>query len=196
MAETGNFGLLHYQGPKQLTSMKKLLFPLVAGGLLALNHTSFAALEDFVVSLDGAQDGGGGRQGSGFGTLTLDTTANTLTFNNIFWSGLSADSTASHIHGPNPAGVNAGVIYFLSSPAPFTTTGPGIRSGTISGVMNLSNPTQNGVNYPIANQIADLENGLWYINIHSSDGAGGGFPGGEIRGQILVPEPATLALLG
>src|SRR5437763_11286339 len=130
-------------------TMKKLLLPLVAFGLLALHQTAVAATEDFVVSLDGAQDGGGGRQGSGFGTLTLDTTANTLTFNNIFWSGLSADSTASHIHGPNPAGVNAGVIYFLSSPAPFTTTGPGIRSGTFSGTMNLTDPTQNGVTYTV-----------------------------------------------
>jgi hypothetical protein len=58
--------------------------------------------------------------------------------------------------------------------------------------MNLTDPTQNGIAYPLANQIADLENGLWYINIHSTT-----FGGGEIRGQILpVPEPSTLALLG
>jgi len=172
--------------------MKRTILPLIAVGLFALNHTSFAAIENFTVSLDGAQDGGGARTGSGSGTLTLDTTADTLTFNNIVWSGLSADSTASHIHGPAAAGVNTGVIYFLSSPATFTTTGAGIRSGTISGTMNLTDPTQNGVAYPVASQIADLENGLWYINVHST-----AFPGGEIRGQILpVPEPSTLALLG
>jgi hypothetical protein len=33
---------------------------------------------------------------------------------------------------------------------------------------------------------------LLYINIHSV----GPFAGGEIRGQVLVPEPATLGLLG
>ena len=172
--------------------MKKSFLPIIAIGLLALYQQSFAATEDFTISLDGAQDGGGGRTGSGSGTLTLDTTANTLTFNNIIWSGLSADSTASHIHGPGAAGNNAGVIYFLSSPAPFTTTGPGIRSGTFSGTMNLTDPTQNGVTYTVASQIADLENGLWYINVHST-----AFGGGEIRGQIIpVPEPSTLALLG
>jgi len=175
--------------------MKKLL-PLVAVGLVTCLQSSYAAIENFTVSLDGAQDGGGARTGTGSGTLTLDTTADTLTFNNITWSGISADSTASHIHGPAAPGVNAGVIYFLSAPQPFTTVGPGIRSGTISGVMNLTNPTQNGIAYTVPQQIADLEAGLWYINVHS-DGTQGGFPGGEIRGQILlVPEPSTLALLG
>ena len=32
---------------------------------------------------------------------------------------------------------------------------------------------------------------LSYLNFHTSQN-----PGGEIRGQILVPEPGTLALLG
>jgi len=46
--------------------------------------------------------------------------------------------------------------------------------------------------FSLAQQISQLEGGLWYINIHSAN-----FGGGEIRGQILpVPEPSTLALLG
>jgi hypothetical protein len=170
--------------------MKKLIFPLIAVGSLALVQTSFAALEDFTVSLDGLQDGGGARQGSGSGTLTLDTVANTITFNNILWSGLSADSTASHIHGPAAPGVSTGVLYPLNPT--YTTVGSGIRSGTISGTLTLANLSPGGNPYSIASQITDLENGLWYINVHSTV-----FGGGEIRGQILpVPEPSTLALLG
>src|SRR5947207_2494703 len=69
-----------YRGLKQPKSMNKLLLPLVAVGLLALAQRSFAATEQFTVSLDGAQDGGGGRQGSGSGTLTFDMSLNALTF--------------------------------------------------------------------------------------------------------------------
>jgi len=170
--------------------MKKIFFPLTAFGLLVLFQTSYAATENFTISLDGAQDGGGGRTGSGSGTLTLDTTANTLTFNSINWGGLSGDSTVSHIHGPGAPGQSVGVLYFLSSPATFTTTGPGIRSGTISGTLSLVDGTGG---FSIAQQISQLESSLWYINIHSTPN----FGGGEIRGQILpVPEPSTLALLG
>ncbi len=39
--------------------------------------------------------------------------------------------------------------------------------------------------------IAGLLAGNTYLNIHTVN-----FPGGEIRGQLAVPEPATLALLG
>jgi len=166
--------------------MNKTFLPIIAVGLLALYQQSFAATEDFTISLDGAQDGGGGRTGSGSGTLTLDTTANTLKFNNIIWSGLSADSTASHIHGPGASGVSAGVLYPLNPT--YTTVGAGIRNGTISGTLSLVDGTGG---FTIAQQVTQLESSLWYINVHSTT-----FGGGEIRGQILpVPEPSTLALL-
>ncbi len=167
--------------------MKKILVPLIASGLVALQQTSFAALENFTVSLDGAQDGGGLRTGSGSGTLSLDTVANTLTFNNIGWSGLSADSIASHIHGPAAVGASTGVLYPLDPT--YTTVGTGIRSGTFAGTLSLVAGTGG---FTIAQQVSQLEGGLWYMNIHST-----AFPGGEIRGQIIVvPEPSTLALLG
>jgi len=167
--------------------MNKLLLPLIAVGLLALVQGSFAATEDFTVSLDGAQDGGGGRQGSGSGTLTFDTSLNALTFNNIPWSGLSADSTLSHIHGPALPGASTGVLYDLTPT--YTQVGPGIRSGTFSGTLSLVDGTGN---FTIAQQVLQLEGGQWYLNIHSA-----AFGGGEIRGQIIaVPEPSILALLG
>ena len=44
----------------------------------------------------------------------------------------------------------------------------------------------------LATELDDLFRGELYVNVHTTDHAGG-----EIRGQILVvPEPATLALLG
>jgi len=43
-----------------------------------------------------------------------------------------------------------------------------------------------------ASQIAALNAGLLYFNVHSTS-----FPGGEIRGNIAaIPEPATLVLFG
>jgi hypothetical protein len=172
--------------PNNYLFMKRTLYSIIAVSALALVQTTFAAFETFTVSLDGAQDGGLGRTGSGSGTITFDNVANTLTFNNIAWSGLSANSTAAHIHGPGAPGVPAGVLYPLNP----TYTTVGGTSGTFSGTLPLvTNP--NGTTFTIADQVTQLEGGLWYLNIHST-----AFGGGEIRGQVLpVPEPSTLALI-
>ncbi|MCX7866052.1 CHRD domain-containing protein [Limisphaera sp. VF-2] len=160
--------------------MKPLLIPtIVLAGLTCV----LAAQHQFSITLDAAQAGGGGRSGSGAGTLTLDDALNTLTFNNIVWSGLSANATAAHIHGPAGPGVDAGVIYNLVP----TYTQSGSTSGTISGTLPL---VDGQAGFSLATQLSQLHGGLWYINIHST-----AFPGGEIRGQI-VPEPTSLALLG
>src|SRR6266480_3636533 len=143
--------------------MKKILPSLVGVGVLALYQTSFAAIENFTVTLSGGQEvPSNASTGSGNGTLTLDTTANTLTFNNIPWSGLSADSTLSHIHGPAASGVNASVLYNLTPT--YTQVGPGIRSGAFTGTLPLVAGTGG---FTIAQQIAQLEGSLWYLNIHS-----------------------------
>jgi hypothetical protein len=142
----------------------------------------------FTASMDGAQEvpSGGGRTGSGFISATLDGT--TFSFNGTF-GGLSGtvNNGGFHIHGPAPAGQNIGVIYPIYSTM---TLNPDQKSGTINGSITIV-PLQSGT-YTVEEQITDLNNSLWYFNIHT-----GPFPGGEIRGQILpVPEPSTWALLG
>jgi len=168
--------------------MKKTFLTAITAGLFALNQMSFAAIEDFTVSLDAAQAGtaGSGGTGSGSGTLTFDTVANSLTLNNITYSGLSANSAFAHIHGSDTSvpGQSAGVLYDLAG---FTTLGG--TSGTFNGTVSLVNGTGG---FSLAQQVSQLEGGLWYINIHTAN-----FGNGEIRGQILpVPEPSALALLG
>jgi len=74
-----------------------------------------------------------------------------------------------HFHGPAAPNLNAGV-----------QVGVGVVGTPVVGNAILN-----------AAQVADLLAGLWYLNLHTSM-----FPGGEIRGQVLVPEPATLGLLG
>ncbi len=139
--------------------------------------------QTYTANLDGAQDGGGARQGSGFVNLTLS--GLTLSLSGSY-SGLSAPASAGHIHGPGAPGVNAGVLFDLGAAGILTL-------GSTAGTYRGSLPRAPVAGYTTtAQEITDLNNGLWYLNIHDSV-----FPSGEIRGQILpVPEPSALALIG
>jgi hypothetical protein len=141
----------------------------------------------FRADLTAAADGGGGRTGTGTFLLTL--TGTTMTIAGTF-QGLSANSTAAHIHGPaGPLPASASVIYDFT-PAGLNLATLGSTSGGING--NFTLVVKSGGAYTVAQQMADLNAGLWYVNVHST-----AFGGGEIRGQILpVPEPSSLALAG
>jgi hypothetical protein len=109
---------------------------------------------------------------TGTGTATL--TGNILDVS-VSYSGIENSPSGAHIHGPATTEASAGVLF------PFSVAGLG-TSGTINGSFTYG-----------AEQITDLMNGLHYVNIHTQPN----FPGGEIRGQIVVvPEPSTLALAG
>ena len=132
------------------------------GDPLSYNWT----VDGFSVSLDAAQEPGGtGGTGSGSGKVTLS--GNTLTIA-ITFSGLSANATAAHIHGPAGLGTNAAVLYPLTVAA--------ATAGTISQTVTLVEGTGG---FTIAQQLQQLCAGLWYINIHTPL-----HQGGEIRGQL------------
>ncbi|HUH86209.1 MAG TPA: CHRD domain-containing protein [Stellaceae bacterium] len=97
--------------------------------------------------------------GTGTGTFTLDTATKKLTWS-VSYTGLSGPAAAAHIHGPAAPGVNAGVEVNLSP--------SGAPANPIAGSATLTDA-----------QIADLEGGKDYINIHTAANKGG-----EIRGQI------------
>src|SRR3989442_3172294 len=106
--------------------MKTLVFLAAAVTGLAV-----AQAQHLTVNMTPAEDGNSSSlPGHGSGTLTLNTTLDTLTFNNITFSGLSAVSTASHIHGPAAQGVNANVLYDLGLGG-FVTLGS--TSGSFNG---------------------------------------------------------------
>ena len=100
--------------------------------------------------------------GLGIAFFHLDTVANTLGYNIVFGN-LTAAETAAHIHGFAPPGVNGGVLHALP----------------------LGTPKVGTWNFTDA-QEPNIVAGLTYVNIHT-----GMFPGGEIRGQVVMPTPAT-----
>jgi hypothetical protein len=126
---------------------------------------------EFDVFLDAAQSGGGARTGSGSGTVTFS--GSTLAVD-VSYSGLSGTRSDDHFHAPAVRGANASVVYGLAS----ITTGS--QAGTIKGNVTLVNSQYGGKT--IAQQVQDIRDQLWYLNIHTST-----FGGGEIRGQV---EPA------
>jgi hypothetical protein len=96
--------------------------------------------------------------GKGSATASLDTNTKTLTWT-VDYSGLSGPATAAHIHGPADPGANAGIV------VPFT--------GNLASPMKGSAPLTDA-------QIAQLEAGKWYVNIHTEANKPG-----EIRGQLV-----------
>jgi len=141
---------------------------LASVAALAVATSASAAIFTVTVAIDGLQEV---LPNASPGTGTAEVTVNDVTGLIIItgsYSGLLAPVAAAHLHGLAPAGANAGVLFALG------TTGG--TSGTFSGSATLS-PAN----------LAGLMANLTYINIHTSL-----FPGGEIRGQVIVPAPVSL----
>jgi hypothetical protein len=126
--------------------------------IIGLASAASAAMVDFAAKLDGKSEVPP-KDGSGYGDLlgTLDTTTKTLTYTLTF-GGLSGPATAAHFHGPAAAGANAGVAVAIGK--------------------DPVNPVHGSATLTDA-QIADLEAGKWYVNVHTAAN-----PAGEIRGQV------------
>jgi hypothetical protein len=97
---------------------------------------------------------------TGGGTFRLNPATKELTWV-VMFTGLSGPATAAHIHGPAAPGANAGVV------VPFDP--PKAPAGEIKGSKTLTDA-----------QIADLQSGKYYANIHTDANKGG-----EIRGQLM-----------
>ena len=131
-----------------------LKLSLAAALVAALAGSAFA--QTYTAVLDGLQETPpNASPAAGSGTFTLDA-AKVLHYS-ISFGGLLAPQTAAHIHGPAPAGVAAGVRFPLPNGSPI--------AGTVGPLT--------------AAQEADLNAGLYYVNVHTTM-----FLGGEIRGQI------------
>lgn len=139
------------------------LFQLAAGALIAVG-VSFAAQAAEVkyrAALTSAEEvPPNPSTGKGNAEVTLNTDTKELTWN-ITWEGLTGDAVAAHIHGPADKGANAGVQVQLG------VQGQPPKS-PLTGKATLTDA-----------QIADLNAGKLYVNIHTPMNKGG-----EIRGQL------------
>lgn len=131
-----------------------------------------------------ASGGSGGEIGAG---ITFDNVSNLLTINNVGWgslqgfTNLTSTASASHIHGPTAANNGSGFTQTAGVLFTLTRSSSLVTGGTFTDAPILLT----------AAQAIDLNNGKYYINIHTSNNGGG-----EIRGFLVaVPEPSSAALL-
>ncbi|MEK6336499.1 MAG: SBBP repeat-containing protein [Acidobacteriota bacterium] len=133
------------------------------GNLFIVSNTNSAVYEIsgkqptvFVANLNASQETPPNNStATGTATLLLspdETTARLY----LDCAGLSSAQTGAHIHGPGGPGVTAPIIFPLAN-------------GNLNDVLLSLTPTD----------VANLKNGLLYINVHTSN-----FTGGEIRGQF------------
>lgn len=137
-----------------------------------------------------------GATGTGFAAVDYDSLAHTLSIDTT-WSGLSGLTTVAHIHCCT-AEPNIGTVGVAVTPGTLPGFPVGVSAGSYQVVLDLLDTETYTVAFldggsaaaAEATLIAGLNAQLAYLNIHTTT-----FPGGEIRGFLLVPEPAGLALL-
>jgi CHRD domain-containing protein/PEP-CTERM motif-containing protein len=160
--------------------------------LVVLLAVHGSARSDFIATTTLTGDGESPSTGTGYGTVTFNAAAQTLTVLLTF-SDLTSPTEippgvpgAAHIHLGAP-GVEGPILF------PFLNFPTGETSGSYSTMLtaaNLISPLPDSIT-SFADAVSAIEAGQTYFNIHTV-----AFPGGEIRGQItVVPEPASLTLL-
>ena len=132
---------------------------LTTAALFALTPAAFAASETYMADLKGASEVPAiDTKGSGMLNATYDTASKKLTYT-VTYKDLSGPATAAHFHGPADAKANAAVVVPVKE----------ITPGTLKGEATLTDA-----------QVADLQAGKWYFNIHTEKNKPG-----EIRGQVM-----------
>lgn len=139
--------------------MTRAISTIAAAGMAAIMLAAGPALAEmmtFKTELKGGMEvPPNDSAASGTADIKVDTEAKKITWT-LTHSGLSGDATAAHFHGPAAAGANAGPVI-------------DITANMASGSADLSDA-----------QLADLQAGMLYVNVHTAK-----FPDGEIRGQVM-----------
>jgi len=138
--------------------MKKLsMTALLALSILLVAGLAAADTEIYTAVLSGANEvPPNGSPATGTAMLSVDTETLMATWD-VMFSGLTADQTGAHFHNA-PAGANGGVVFGLPLGSP------------INGTWEMSQAHYD-----------ELAAGNIYVNVHTVE-----FPGGEIRGQMML----------
>jgi hypothetical protein len=140
--------------------MRKLIPALaVSAAALLFSLPAFAEVINISITLDGKQEVPA-NDSAATGTLegTLDTDSGLLKYT-ITYEGLTGDATAAHFHGPADASGNAPPVVPIADDK---------LASPIEGEATLT-----------PEQITDVQNHMWYFNVHTA-----AHPDGEIRGQL------------
>jgi hypothetical protein len=97
--------------------------------------------------------------GNGDAQVTVDTATREMRWE-VRVEGLSAPLSAAHFHGPSTTAQNGGIVVPIAKKGDVS---PFVGSATLDD-----------------EQLADLLDGRWYVNIHTPN-----HPPGEIRGQVV-----------
>jgi hypothetical protein len=137
--------------------MRSLLLAVSALALVA--GAAHAETQKYMAMMKGASEvPANDTAGTGMAMATLDTATKVLTYT-VTYSGLTGSATAAHFHGPAAPGANAPPTVPMTSLA-----------SPIKGTATLTDA-----------QVADLQAGKWYFNVHTAAHAPG-----EIRGQVMM----------
>lgn len=150
-----------------MNSAQKLLLAAVAVSLAVVFATP-ASAQYYIATLTGSQEvPANSSPATGLACFTIENDGIYDYLNyEISFFGLVAAESAAHIHGPALPGFTAPPIFPLPAGSP--------KIGQLGPIF--------------APQLAQLNGGQWYVNIHSTT-----YPGGEIRGQILIAaSPCTV----
>jgi hypothetical protein len=193
--------------------MRKAILTLSVAAALAAPLAQ-ATIYEFNASLSGAKENPpNASTASGIATLsyndfnTADVADDRYNFSlSVF--GLTTEASAWHIHGAATPAENAPVRVALDA-APFVwlksggtllvggnnVPAPATIPATPPSSTNAGHPEMSFLNMLLGNDSGPV--GLAYVNVHTP--APLGFPGGEVRGQLIqvtpVPEPETYALM-
>jgi hypothetical protein len=177
--------------------MRRLLVVMAITGALA--SPCHAAVMTWTATLDGAQEIlPVATNATGSGWVRYDDAANVLSLY-VEWAGLAEEANRAHIHccvavppgnaspaldlwevgdPPRPQTGSFSAAFDLGLVNPFRAAFVTAHGGTVQGALQALITAMN------------LGEGRAYFNIHNSR-----YPAGEIRGNLAVPEPASLSLV-